>query len=95
MKTINEEDRIKEREFARHRFKKDMAQLWLDSERIKTEGLIKTLEDARKQGIKEGRELEKMATICRMIEIGMNDEFILNFTDCSMELLKKIRNVME
>ena len=54
MKTINEEDRIQEQAFARHRFKKDMAQLWLDAERIKAEGFIKGREEGHKEGIKEG-----------------------------------------
>ena len=91
MKAINEEDRIKEREFARHRFEKDMAQLRADAERIKAEGLIKGFEKGRE----EGRELEKIAIIRNLIAAGMNDEFILDCADCSVELLEKVKNSMK
>ena len=88
LQMISQDDKIREQAFARHRFEKDMAQLMADAERIKAEGLIK----GREEGREEGRELEKIKIIHKMIDAGMNDEFILNFTECSMELLGKIRN---
>lgn len=104
LQMISQDDKIREQAFARHRFEKDMAQLMADAERIKAEGLIKGREEGRKEGHKEGRkeglkegreegrELEKIAIIRKLIEVGMNDEFILSCTDCSIELLDKIRN---
>lgn len=91
LQMISQDDKLREQAFARHRFEKDMAQLRADAERIKAEGLIKGFEKGRE----EGRELEKIAIIRNLIDAGMNNEFILNCTECSMELLEKVKNSMK
>ena len=88
---IRRDDKLREQAFVRHRFEKDMAQLRADAEGIKAEGLIKD----REEGIKVGRELEKIAIIRNLIAAGMNDEFILDCADCSVKLLEKVKNSMK